>query len=165
VSWFVAEVLPALRQRWPALRFYIVGRNPTPAVQALAAPDVVVTGTVDDVRPWLQHAAAVVAPLRLARGIQNKILEAMAMARPVVAAGSCVAAIAAEPGRELLAADSPADYVQQLDRLLTAPTQAAAIGQAGRRRVLESYSWTAHLSGIDQHLGRARVPDLQGEAA
>ncbi|MBN8507411.1 MAG: TIGR03087 family PEP-CTERM/XrtA system glycosyltransferase, partial [Burkholderiales bacterium] len=86
VVWFAREVLPRLAERWPALRFHIVGRNPAPSVRALASPAVNVTGTVADVRPWLQHAAVVVAPLRLARGIQNKILEAMAMARPVVAA-------------------------------------------------------------------------------
>ena len=79
VSWFVAEVMPQLRARWPTLRFHIVGRNPTPAVNALAGPAVAVTGTVPDVRPYLQHARVVVAPLRVARGIQNKILEAMAI--------------------------------------------------------------------------------------
>ncbi|HEY8876207.1 MAG TPA: TIGR03087 family PEP-CTERM/XrtA system glycosyltransferase, partial [Roseateles sp.] len=95
VTWFASDILPALRQRFPALRFHIVGRSPAPAVQALANEAVHVTGTVPDVRPYLQHAAAVVAPLRLARGIQNKVLEAMAMARPVVAAGTCVRAITA----------------------------------------------------------------------
>ena len=83
VAWFVADMLPLLLLQWPQLRFYIVGRSPTPQVLALASERVVVTGTVPDVRPYLQHACAVVAPLRVARGIQNKILEAMAMARPV----------------------------------------------------------------------------------
>ncbi len=154
VSWFVAEAMPQLRLRWPGLRFYIVGRSPSPAVQALAGDDVVVTGTVDDVRPFLQHAAAVVAPLRLARGIQNKILEAMAMARPVVAAQSCVEAISAIPGVELLPAQSMADYLAQLNRLLADPRLAQTMGQAGRQRVLADYSWEAHLSGIDRHIER-----------
>ncbi|MET0518229.1 MAG: TIGR03087 family PEP-CTERM/XrtA system glycosyltransferase [Burkholderiaceae bacterium] len=158
VIWFAAEVLPALRQRWPALHFHIVGRSPTPAVQALQGEGISVSGTVPDVRPWLQHAAAVVAPLRLARGIQNKILEAMAMARPVVAAGSCVHAIDAQPGRELLAAGEPADYIAQLDQLLADPARAARIGAAGRARVLAHYSWDAHLAGIDRHLqGKEQV--------
>lgn len=155
VSWFVAEALPALRKTWPQLVFYIVGRSPGPTVQALAGDGVVVTGTVPDVRPYLQHAAAVVAPLRLARGIQNKILEAMAMARPVVAARSCVEAIAAEEGSELLAADAAEDYVRQLQQLLGDPARAVAVGAAGRERVLQSYSWTAHLSGIDRFLAPA----------
>ena len=76
VSWFVQEMLPALLHMHPGLHFHIVGRSPTAAVQALAGPSVSVTGTVPDVRPYLQHAAVVVAPLRLARGIQNKVLEA-----------------------------------------------------------------------------------------
>lgn len=164
VTWFVAEALPALRKGWPQLSFYIVGRSPTPAVQALAGPGVVVTGTVPDVRPYLQHAAAVVAPLRLARGIQNKVLEAMAMARPVVAAHSCVEAIAAEEGVELLSADAAEDYVSQLDALLGDPQHAQAIGTAGRERVLQSYSWSAHLSGIDRYLVPAR-PEQQAVPA
>lgn len=164
VIWFVAEVLPRLRERWPTLHFHIVGRSPTPAVQALAGEAVSVTGTVPDVRPYLQHAAAVVAPLRLARGIQNKILEAMAMGRPVVAAGSCVQAIAATEGLELLAAVEVDDYVRQLDGLLQDAAKAAAIGAAGRARVLASYSWEAHLSGIDRHLTRL-IPQQEQVAA
>ncbi len=152
VCWFAREVLPRLLQHWPGLRLHIVGRSPTAAVQALAGPDVTVTGTVPDVRPYLQHAAVVVAPLRLARGVQNKILEAMAMARPVVASLTCTRGIDAQPGTELLPALEVEDYVQQVNALLASPDRAAAIGQAGRQRVLRNYSWDAHLSGIDPHL-------------
>jgi sugar transferase (PEP-CTERM/EpsH1 system associated) len=150
VSWFVTEMLPTLRERFPRLRFHIVGRSPTPAVQALASDLVNVTGTVPDVRPYLQHAAAVVAPLRLARGIQNKILEAMAMARPVVAATSCVRAIADEPPAALVAAESVEDYVTAVSRQLSAPE--AVDGQIARDFVLGHYSWDAHLAGLDAHL-------------
>lgn len=152
VTWFATEILPALRQHLPQLHFHIVGRSPGPAVQALASKGISVTGTVPDVRPYLQHAAAVVAPLRLARGIQNKILEAMAMARPVVAASACVDAIDAIEGQELLAAVEAQDYVRQLLELLRSPARASSIGHAGRQRVLDAYSWSAHLSGIDRHL-------------
>ncbi len=152
VTWFMADMLPALRQQWPQLCFYIVGRSPTPAVLALAGPGVVVTGTVPDVRPYLQHAAVVVAPLRVARGIQNKILEAMAMARPVVAAQSCTQAISAKPETELLAATSADDFIAQVNTLLRAPERSARVGAAGRQRVLSDYSWSAHLSRIDPHL-------------
>jgi glycosyltransferase involved in cell wall biosynthesis len=152
VSWFVREVLPALVGQWPGLRFYIVGRNPPAAVMELASQGVVVTGTVADVRPYLQHATLVVAPLRVARGIQNKILEAMAMARPVVAARSCVEAIAAEDGTELLSAVEAPEFVDQINALLSAPERAAAVGKAGRQRVVQHYSWAAHLSGIDRYL-------------
>ncbi len=153
VIWFAQAVLPRLRQARPALRLHIVGRSPTPAVRALAGAGVVVTGTVPDVRPYLQHAAVVVAPLRLARGIQNKILEAMAMGRPVVAAGACVEAIEAAPGTEILPAAEADDYLRCIDLLLRAPERAAAIGAAGRLRVLESYTWGAHMAVLDRHLG------------
>jgi sugar transferase (PEP-CTERM/EpsH1 system associated) len=152
VTWFVDQAWPRLVRSWPQLRFYIVGRNPGDAVRALASGDVVVTGTVADVRPYLQHAAVVVAPLRLARGIQNKILEAMAMGRPVVASDSCAAAIDARPGAELLVAARADDFVNQVEVLLRSPERAEAIGLAGRRRVLQAYSWSAHMSGIDRHL-------------
>ena len=151
-TWFAQTVLPRLCEQWPKLRFYVVGRNPTAAVQALAGAKVTVTGTVTDVRPYLQHAAAVVAPLRLARGIQNKILEAMAMAKPVVAASACAAAIDVTPGQDLLHAETPEDYLREISALLAAPHRASAIGAAAREQVLRAYSWDAHLSGIDECL-------------
>ena len=158
VCWFVSEVLPLLHQRWPGLRLHIVGRNPTPAVQALASATVCVTGTVPDVRPFLQHAAVVVAPLRLARGVQNKVLEAMAMARPVVAAATCVEAIEAQPGREILAAGDAAEHAERIAALLTDQPRATAVGQAGRACVLTRYSWPARLAGLDHELARALAP-------
>jgi polysaccharide biosynthesis protein PslH len=155
VTWFAKDMLPALRQQWPQAKFSIVGRSPTAAVRALAADDVVVTGTVADVRPYLQHAAVVVAPLRLARGIQNKILEAMAMARPVVAASTCVQAIDARDGEHLLAAEGADDYVKAVSDLLRQPPRAASIGAAGRACVLAAYDWDARLSSIDHFLDLA----------
>ena len=162
VTWFVQRILPALRHAWPQLRFHIVGRSPSPAVLALASNAVVVTGTVPDVRPFLQHAAVVVAPLRVARGIQNKILEAMAMARPVVASQSCVEAIDARPGEELVSATEAADFIREIDALLKAPARATAVGQSGRQRVVKSYSWDAHLGSLDQYLDAQ--PLAQGNA-
>lgn len=155
VAWFAGDILPALRERFPTLRFHIVGRSPAPAVQALAGDAVNVTGTVPDVRPYLQHAAAVVAPLRLARGLQNKVLEAMAMARPVVAAGTCVRAITASPQPGLVGAETEADYIDRLDALLSDRAAADAAGRAGRDFVLGHYSWDAHLAGLDRHLEAA----------
>jgi sugar transferase (PEP-CTERM/EpsH1 system associated) len=155
VIWFVGEVLPQLLKRWPQLCFYIVGRSPPACVVALASESVVVTGTVLDVRPYLQHASLVVAPLRVARGLQNKILEAMAMGRPVVASSTCAQAIEANAG-ELVRASGVGGFVAAIDRLLSAPARAAAIGQAARQRVQKSYSWGAHLSGIDRYLTGAQ---------
>ncbi len=155
VTWFAAEMLPALRARWPGLRLSIVGRSPTAAVQALAGEAVRVTGTVPDVRPWLQHAAVVVAPLRLARGVQNKVLEAMAMARPVVAAAQCVGAIDARPGWHLQAAEFAADYVSAVDAWLQSPAEADAVGRRARDGVVERYGWAARLSPLNTCLEAA----------
>ncbi|MDL2336245.1 MAG: TIGR03087 family PEP-CTERM/XrtA system glycosyltransferase [Pseudomonadota bacterium] len=152
VTWFASEILPRLRARWPTLRLHIAGRNPTPTVRALAGPAINVTGTVPDMRPYLQHAAVVVAPLRLARGIQNKILEAMAMGRPVVAARECADAITAQRGSELICAEDADGFVREVDALLREPARAASMGEAGRRRVQRDYSWEAHLSAFDRHL-------------
>ena len=160
VSWFVADMLPRLRAHWPNARFYIVGRSPSPQVQALAGEHVVVTGTVPDVRPYLQHAAAVVAPLRVARGIQNKILEAMAMEQAVITVPSCAEAIGADSAQGLLRADDADGFLQALQQLLDAPAQAKLLGQEARRFVLQGFSWQAHLSGIDACLD-APIESLQ----
>jgi sugar transferase (PEP-CTERM/EpsH1 system associated) len=152
VTWFVGDVLPRLREAWPALHFHIVGRSPAPAVLALAGAAVTVSGTVPDVRPYLQHAAVVVAPLRLARGIQNKILEAMAMGCAVVASRTCVEAIDARAGTEILAAAEAPEFAAQVGVLLGDGQRARALGAAARERVVQRYSWAAHLSGIDRYL-------------
>ena len=160
VCWFAREMLPQLRQRWPSLRFHIVGRSPAPAVRALESDTVNVTGTVPDVRPYLQHAAVIVVPLRLARGVQSKVLEAMAMARPVVAAAACVEAIDVTPGEHLVSAADSGDYVQAIDTLLREPARAIAMGKAGRARVVEAYSWAAQLRGLDVHLTHCHASGL-----
>jgi sugar transferase (PEP-CTERM/EpsH1 system associated) len=157
VSWFAREALPVLRRTRPRLRFHIVGRTPAPAVQALAGEGVVVTGTVPDVRPYLQHAAVVVAPLRLARGIQSKILDAMAMARPVVAAQACVDALDVRSGAEILAETTADGFAAAVQALLDEPDRARAIGQAGRERVLQSYTWASHLAVLEQQIDRAAL--------
>ena len=159
VGWFVADMLPQLLARWPRARFYIVGRSPTPQVLALATDRVLVTGTVPDVRPYLQHAAAVVAPLRVARGIQNKILEAMAMQQAVVTVNSCADAIGATAAQGQLRADTPEQFLQALQPLLGAPEHAAALGRAARQFVVQGFSWQAHLSGIDACLVQSSAPE------
>ena len=157
VKWFTAEVLPKLLQGRPQARFYIVGRSPSAEVQALASESIMVTGTVPDVRPYLQHAAVVVAPLRIARGIQNKILEAMSMSRPVVASTECAAAVDAVFGQELLTASTPEDYVAAISQILDSPETAATVGKAARQRVSDSYSWDAHMTRIDRYLPATKM--------
>ncbi len=153
VTWFAAEVLPLLHATHPTLRFAIVGRAPTVAVQALGNDRVIVTGGVDDVRPWLAAADVCVAPLKLARGIQNKVLEAMAMARPMVA--SVAAAEGIDHGGTLRVADDAADHAAQIGAVLRDPAAAAALGKAARAQVLTRYDWQARLAPLDALLGLA----------
>jgi sugar transferase (PEP-CTERM/EpsH1 system associated) len=154
VKWFAAEVFPAVRQRFPEARFYIVGSRPSPAVQALAQQDgIVVTGTVPDVRPYIAHAAVAVAPLRIARGVQNKVLEAMAMATPVVVSPQALEGIDAVPGSELVLADEPAAFADACAALLAGQDSAsAAIGRAARAKVQRQYSWSSNLACIGESL-------------
>ena len=166
VEWFVKEVLPRLRAAWPRLKFYIVGRSPAASVRALASADIHVSGTVPDVRPYLKHADVVVAPLRLARGIQNKILEAMAMSKAVIASDSCAGALDARAGSEFLTARGAGEFANQVDALLREPARAGAIGAAARAAVVARYSWAAHLSGFDRYLPAAEdmSPQLSANA-
>lgn len=154
VQWFCDEVFPQLRTRFPELRFYIVGSRPSPAVQALGQqPGVKVTGTVPDVRPYIAHAAVAVAPLRIARGIQNKVLEAMAMATPVVVSPQALEGIDAVPGSELVLAEDAAAFADAVATLLTGLDSAAsAIGQAARAKVQSQYSWSSNLACIGENL-------------
>ncbi|MFL6675159.1 MAG: TIGR03087 family PEP-CTERM/XrtA system glycosyltransferase [Massilia sp.] len=154
VQWFASDVFPQLRERFADLRFYIVGARPAPAVQALAQqPGVVVTGTVPDVRPYIAHAHVAVAPLRVARGIQNKVLEAMAMATPVVVSPQALEGIDAVPGTELVLAQDPAGFVQAVTELLAQREHAAAaIGRAARAKVERQYSWPSNLACIGERL-------------
>ena len=154
VSWFTSDVLPRLMVQWPRVHFYIVGRNPPSQVTALAGRNVTVTGTVQDVRPYLQHASVVVAPLRVARGIQNKILEAMAMERPVVTTPGCAEAIGADAAQGVLRAETPADFEQAIQPLLDTPSECAVLGKVARQHVLQHYSWDAHMESIDGCLNR-----------
>jgi sugar transferase (PEP-CTERM/EpsH1 system associated) len=157
VQWFAAEVFPALREADPSLYFYIVGTRPSPDVQVLAqANGVVVTGSVPDVRPYLAHGLVAVAPLRIARGIQNKVLEAMAMAKAVVVTPQALEGIDATPGAELLLADGAPAFQQAVTAALAG--SAEAIGLAARRRVQDFYSWPSKLACLDVLL------DMQGAA-
>ena len=157
VTWFVETILPHIRIVHPDARFAIVGRNPTDAVKALAKhPGVTVTGQVADVRGWLAAAAVVVAPLKLARGIQNKVLEGMAMARPVVA--SAAAAQGIDHAGTIEVGSTVGEIAEAVTQLLSDPKRAAELGVAARKQVLERYSWEARLSPLDALLGLPRRP-------
>ena len=148
VTYFVHEVLPRIRTRFAGVQFVVVGSNPAPAVRALENQnDVLVTGRVPDVRPYLMHANAVVVPLRIARGIQNKVLEGMAMAKPVVASPQALVGIDAEIGRDILVGDTPAAFAAAVEKAMAPGGE--EIGRRARARVIEGYSWAASLARID----------------
>ncbi len=148
VVWFAREVLPRLEQG-RSTSFWIVGTNPAEEVRRLARlPGIEITGRVPDTRPFLAHAAVVVAPLRIARGIQNKVLEAMAMARPVVSTPQAFAGIDAEPGRDLLLAEGAEQMACRLTEVLDGKHQ--ALGANARRAMEQRYDWSATLLPLDQ---------------
>jgi sugar transferase (PEP-CTERM/EpsH1 system associated) len=124
VLWFAKAVFPLIRQQLPAVKFYIVGSRPTKEVLALANIDVVVTGGVEDIRPYIAHAHLVVAPLRIARGIQNKILEAMAMGKYVVATVAAIEGITIQQKLAVTVADSiehiTSDIIEKLPKKISA---------------------------------------------
>jgi sugar transferase (PEP-CTERM/EpsH1 system associated) len=149
VIWFAHEVFAPLARQDRDLRFYIVGAKPDEKVLQLAQlPGVVVTGAVGDVRPYIAHADISVAPMRIARGIQNKVLEAMAMARPVVVSPQGYEGIAARAGAELSVMVNPQEWAAEILRLLRSD-DAIGMGQAARARVLKDYSWAGALTPLD----------------
>ncbi|UIJ43554.1 TIGR03087 family PEP-CTERM/XrtA system glycosyltransferase [Sphingomonas cannabina] len=152
VTWFARSVLPHIRLRHPDARFAIVGRNPTAEVEAFARGEgVIVTGEVPDVRGWLAAAAVVVAPLKLARGVQNKVLEAMAMARPVVVSGAAAEGI--DHDGTICVADDVAGIADAVVALLDDPDQAEELGRSAREQVKRRYGWEARLAVLDELLG------------
>jgi sugar transferase (PEP-CTERM/EpsH1 system associated) len=160
VSWFAKEILPAVLARHPDTLFAIVGARPSAEVQALAAlPNVLVTGTVPDVRPYVGHATVCVAPLRIARGIQNKVLEAMSMAKTVIVSPQALEGIKATPGRDLLLADGAAAFAAAVNAALDAPDTAHGI--AARDTVISHYGWAANLAPVVTLLEQATPESAQ----
>jgi len=152
VTWFAQKVFPAIRQDWPEARFHIVGSRPSEKVQKLAEMEgVSVSGSVDDVRPYIKYATVIVAPMHIARGIQNKVLEAMAMAKPVVVTTMGLEGINARHGKEILIADNAAEFVNELATLFT-NENGPALGEAARDRVCMDFSWDNTLKKFDRCL-------------
>ena len=157
VSWFTEKVLPLLRRTEPRCQFHIVGSSPAPGVLRLAeTPGVFVTGRVPDVRPYIANATAGVAPMRIARGIQTKVLEAMAMAKPVVVTPEALEGIGAQPGTEVILAPDAVSFAAGCQ--LAAGPDGSLIGAAARRRVLVDYVWTERMRGFDPLLGIIDIP-------
>lgn len=151
VMWFAREVLPLIQQEISGVTFTICGSAPDRRVRALrAVPGVTVTGTVPDVRTYLSQASVAVIPVRIARGVQNKLLEAMAMGLPTVATTAAWSGVEAMNGRDLLVADEPAAFADAVVRLLRDSALREQIGQAARAAVEANYRWDQALAQLDE---------------
>ncbi len=153
--WFAREILPEIRARHPETRLTIVGAHPTDEVKALARLEgIEVTGFVDDPSVYLRRASISVAPLRIARGIQNKVLEAMAMGLPVVGTSAATQGIEGVPGRHFLVADDVHGQTAAVCDLLRDSARARELGMAARAFVEGHYDWEAVLAPLDELLER-----------
>ena len=142
VLYFIDAVLPRIRLNIPEVSLTVVGRNPRPRVlMAAEKAGVQITGTVDDIRPYVAEAAVYVVPLRVGGGTRLKIFEALAMGKAVVATTVGAEGLPLIPGKHFLRADDPADFAHAVVSLLMDPDRRRALGIAGRRLVEEQYSW------------------------
>ncbi|MBF0419088.1 MAG: TIGR03087 family PEP-CTERM/XrtA system glycosyltransferase [Magnetococcales bacterium] len=152
VVWFAERIFSRIRQKLPTARFAIVGARPNRAVKRLATQEgIEVVGAVADVRPYLAHARAAVAPLMIARGVQNKVLEAMAMAKPVIATPQAMEGIRYHPGLHNWVTEKPelfAHYALKLLDPLEGVQKAAEYGQMGRQFILDHYQWETNLQKV-----------------
>jgi sugar transferase (PEP-CTERM/EpsH1 system associated) len=157
VTWFCREIWPEVRRRHPQAAFRLVGSSPGRAARRLArTPGVDLVGQVPDVRPYLRAAAIAVVPLRVARGLQNKVLEAMAVGKAVVATPQALEGIGATPGVHLCQAVTPAQWVQTIISLLSDPHLGSRLGGAAREFVNQGFQWNAQLQPLIE------VPGLRG---
>ena len=156
ICWFCEDVWPKVRSRYPEATVSIVGRRPAPAVCRLAQlPGVKLVGQVPDVRPHLSGAAVSIVPLRIARGIQNKVLESMAMGKAAVASPQALEGLEAQPGADVLCASTPQQWVDSILSLMAMPDLRRRIGAAGRRYVEEHHRWQRCLQPLDALLDNA----------
>lgn len=154
---FVQKILPLVRRMCPEVRLTVVGSNPPGSIRALARdPAIRVTGYVPDIRPFLGQAAVAICPVTVKVGIQNKILEAMAMGTPVVASLAGVAGLEAEPGRDLLVAASPSEFAERVCQLIDDPRFAERLGQSGRRYVETNHRWEVNTDRLEYVYSEAR---------
>jgi sugar transferase (PEP-CTERM/EpsH1 system associated) len=150
ITRFCRETLPLIRARHAAARLVIVGAEPSRGIRALGLlPGVTVTGSVPDVRPYVIRSAVNVAPLRIARGTQNKILEVMAMGVPVVTSELAARGVDAEPGKHLLCASTAQAEAEVVLSLIEDPARRAQLGNAGRERVLSHHDWAKSMRRLD----------------
>ena len=150
VSYFHKDIWPLVKEHIQDVRFIVAGMSPPPKIRALASEDTIITGFVSDVRDYLAQATVCIVPLRIAKGIQNKILEAMAMGIPVVATTAANAGIEARDKHQILVADSPEDFARSVLMLLKDPQLRKTIADNARQFVQENFSWDKNLSKLNE---------------
>jgi glycosyltransferase involved in cell wall biosynthesis len=151
VLWFVNEVWPTIHAERPHSRFYIVGRNPVPEVVALGeVAGVVVTGAVEDTRPWVAGATVYVVPMRMGGGVRLKVLQAMSMGCAIVSTSMGAEGIDLRPGKDMLMSFSPEGFAQAVLLLLSDPTRRRALGSSARELVTTHYAWEHLLPLLDE---------------
>jgi glycosyltransferase involved in cell wall biosynthesis len=149
VKYLVAQIMPRIWKVCPAARLYIVGKDPSPDIKELQKnPRIIVTGTVEDIRPFLCRATVSVVPLLYGAGIQNKILEAMATATPVVTTCGAISALEAQPDEHLLVSDDPDGFSQAVLKLMQDPNLQKKIGEAGETYVRANHQWSSIASRL-----------------
>ena len=147
VKWFSDEILPNILLKFPLVKFYIVGSKPTKIVKALANKSVVVTDSVEDIRPYITHARLAIAPLRIARGIQNKVLEAMAMGKYVVTTSAAMEGISYDKSLDVLIGDNIDEVAKLLNKLLQKKTD-ELVSNVNRNFVIDRYSWNKNANKL-----------------
>jgi sugar transferase (PEP-CTERM/EpsH1 system associated) len=151
ITWFCRNVLPLIRAEFPALSLTICGARPDAQVQALGRlPGVRITGRVPDVRPYLEESTVCIVPLRIARGIQNKLLEAMSMGLAVVSCSAASTGVEAVPGRDLEVADEPHAFASAVLKLLRDDAFRESMGRSARACMESHYRWEHQLQRLDE---------------
>ena len=162
----IGRIMPEIRAVHPSAQFHAVGRGPAPELRALDGTNGArVWGEVPDMRPFLAGADVVLAPLTIARGVQNKVLEAMAMARPVLVTPEAATGLPGKDGMHFAVADSDEALVQRALGLLARPDVARDMGEAARRLVVETASWPAMLASLPEIIGLPAQPKTRRDAA
>jgi glycosyltransferase involved in cell wall biosynthesis len=165
---FVEDIMPHVWEKRPDVRVWIVGMDPSPRLLAYAQnKNINVTGTVDDMRPYLTKATLAAAPISYGVGIQNKVLEAMACATPVIASQQAISALDIEVGKEIVLADDPLDFAKKVSSLLDDRERRDSIGRAGRQFVERNHDWTVITARLEevytQSLYHQSIRDNRGD--
>ncbi|MEE9188722.1 MAG: glycosyltransferase, partial [Anaerolineales bacterium] len=165
---FIEDIMPLVWEKRPGVKVWLVGKDPSPRVLAYAQyPNIQVTGTVDDMRPYLTKATLSAAPISYGVGIQNKVLEAMACATPVIASQQAVSALGVEAGKEIVVADDSLDFANKVISLLDERERRESVGRAGRQFVERNHDWVVLAARLEevytQSLNRQSTRNIRGD--